>query len=30
MQDRLWKISLELCKDEKTTQIAERLYTYSK
>ena len=25
MQDRLWKTSLELCKDEKTTQIAEKL-----
>ena len=25
MQDRLWNISLELCKDEKTTQIAESL-----
>ena len=24
MQDKLWKISLELCNDEKTTQIAER------
>ena len=30
IQDRLWKISLELCKDEKTTQIAEKLYNYSK
>lgn len=26
MKDRLWKISLELCKDEKTTQIANELY----
>jgi hypothetical protein len=25
MQDRLWKISLELCMDEKTTLIAEKL-----
>lgn len=25
LQDRLWKISLELCHDDKTTQIAERL-----
>ena len=25
MQDSLWKISLELCKDEKTSQIAESL-----
>jgi len=25
MQDRLWKISLELCKDEITTSIAEKL-----
>jgi hypothetical protein len=25
MQDRLWKISLELCSDEKTTQIANGL-----
>ncbi|MDX9947219.1 MAG: SDR family NAD(P)-dependent oxidoreductase [Bacteroidales bacterium] len=25
MQDRLWKTSLELCKDQKTTQIAEKL-----
>jgi short-subunit dehydrogenase involved in D-alanine esterification of teichoic acids len=23
MQDKLWKISLDLCKDEKTTQIAD-------
>jgi hypothetical protein len=23
MQDKLWKISLELCADEKTNQIAE-------
>lgn len=26
LQDRLWKASLELCRDEKTTQIAEKLY----
>ena len=25
MQDRLWKISLDLCKDEKTAQIAGKL-----
>lgn len=25
MQDKLWKISLKLCKDEKTVQIAEKL-----
>ena len=25
MRDKLWKISLDLCKDEKTTQIAEKL-----
>lgn len=24
MQDKLWKISLDLCKDEKTVQIAEK------
>lgn len=30
MQDRLWKCSLELCNDEKTTQIAKKLYNYSK
>ena len=30
MQDRLWKISLELCKDEKTTKIAERLHRFTK
>jgi len=27
MQDKLWKISSSLCKDEKTAQIAERLET---
>ena len=30
MQDRLWNASLQLCKDEKTTQIAENLYNYAK
>jgi short-subunit dehydrogenase involved in D-alanine esterification of teichoic acids len=30
MQDRLWNVSLQLCKDEKTTQIAENLYNYAK
>lgn len=25
MQDKLWEISLDLCKDEKTTQIAKKL-----
>jgi hypothetical protein len=25
MQDKLWKISLDLCEDKKTTQIAEKL-----
>jgi hypothetical protein len=28
MQDRLWKTSLELCKDEKTTKIANSLPNY--
>ena len=27
MQDKLWKISLEICKDEKTTQIAKSLHS---
>ncbi|HSP48428.1 MAG TPA: SDR family NAD(P)-dependent oxidoreductase [Clostridiaceae bacterium] len=27
LQDRLWKVSLELCKDDRTTQIAENLVT---
>ena len=27
MLDKLWNISLDLCKDEKTAQIAERLET---
>ena len=26
LQDRLWKISLELCADEKTSQIAANLH----
>lgn len=26
LQDRLWRVSLELCADEKTRQIAARLY----
>ena len=30
MQDRLWEISLELCKDEKTTQIANSLQSHAK
>ena len=30
MQDKLWKISLDLCKDEKTPQIAENLSSHSK
>ena len=30
MQDRIWNASLRLCKDEKTTQIAENLYNYAK
>lgn len=30
IQDRLWKASLELCKDEKTVQIAESLYASAK
>ena len=28
MQERLWKISLELCKDEKTSQIAGSLHSH--
>jgi hypothetical protein len=28
IQERLWKISLELCNDEKTTQISESLQAY--
>ena len=30
IQDRLWSASLQLCKDEKTTRIAENLYNYVK
>jgi hypothetical protein len=30
MQERLWKISLELCKDEKTTQIASSLQSFAR
>jgi hypothetical protein len=30
IQEKLWKISLELCKDEKTTQIADRLHVSAK
>ncbi len=30
IQDRLWSASLQLCKDEKTTRIAENLYNYAK
>jgi hypothetical protein len=30
IQEKLWEISLELCKDEKTTQIADRLHCYKK
>ena len=30
MQERLWKISLELCKDEKTTKIADSIHCYAK
>ncbi len=30
IQDRLWSTSLQLCKDEKTTRIAENLYNYAK
>lgn len=26
LQDRLWRISLDLCRDDRTTQIAEKLY----
>mgnify|MGYP001768132168 CR=1 FL=1 len=28
MQNRLWKTSLELCRDEKTTKIANDLQNY--
>jgi NAD(P)-dependent dehydrogenase (short-subunit alcohol dehydrogenase family) len=30
MQDKLWNISLDLCKDEKTTQIAKKYISYLK
>lgn len=30
IQDRLWKASMELCRDEKTVQIAESLYASAK
>ena len=30
MQDRLWETSLELCRDEKTTKIANRLQSHAK
>jgi len=30
IQERLWKISLELCKDEKTIQIANSLQNFAK
>jgi hypothetical protein len=30
MQDRLWKIGLELCRDEKTTKIANSLQNHAK
>ena len=30
MQDRLWNLSLQLCNDEKTAQIAENLYNNAK
>jgi short-subunit dehydrogenase involved in D-alanine esterification of teichoic acids len=30
LQERLWKISLELCKDEKTIQIANSLQSFAK
>lgn len=30
IQDKLWSTSLQLCKDEKTTRIAENLYNYAK
>lgn len=28
LQEKLWRISLELCKDEKTSQIAESFHSY--
>jgi hypothetical protein len=30
LQEKLWNISLELCKDVKTTRIAEKLQNYTK
>jgi hypothetical protein len=30
IQERLWEISLELCKDEKTTQIASSLQSFAR
>jgi hypothetical protein len=30
MQERLWKISLKLCKDEETTKIADSLQSHVK
>ena len=30
LQDRLWSTSLQLCRDEKTTRIAENLYNNAK
>jgi hypothetical protein len=30
IKERLWEISLELCKDEKTTKIADTLQSYAK
>lgn len=30
IQERLWNISLELCKDEKTAKIADRIQSHSK
>lgn len=30
MQEKLWKVSLELCKDEKTNKIADSLQSHSK
>jgi short-subunit dehydrogenase involved in D-alanine esterification of teichoic acids len=30
LQDRLWSASLQLCRDEKTTRIAENLYNNAK
>jgi hypothetical protein len=30
IQDRLWKIGLEMCRDEKTTQISDSLHRKAK